>query len=144
MRPSGPQTRSNRCRLSFLTLFFVSSSLAAFAYALIGAFSNDLSKLAFLAGFYKSIQSAGGATGFGLDLNKVSYMTILAVTWAVCVAGLCLVLPVLAFRIKDSTNPLTEITAPGREAEVKKATEEGIERTGHVPEPLKQLDKEKA
>lgn len=114
----------------------------SFAYALIGAFSNDLSKLAFLSGFYKSIQSAGGATGFAMDSAKLEYMTILAVTWGVCAAGLVFVVPVLYYRITESTNPLTEITAPGREQEVKKATEEAIERTGVVPVPLRQMEKE--
>jgi hypothetical protein len=114
----------------------------AFAYALIGAFSNDMSKLAFLAGFYKSLQSAGGATGFAMDSGSEPYMTILAVTWGVCAAGMIIVLPVLYYRIKDTTSPLSEVTVPGREFEVKKATEEAIERTGVVPEQLKQMDRD--
>ncbi|PWN37733.1 MFS general substrate transporter [Meira miltonrushii] len=114
----------------------------SFAYALMGAFSNDMSKLAFLAGFYKSIQSAGGATGFAMDSASVPYMTIMAVTWALCAAGLVIALPVLMFRVTESTNPLTEITAPGREEEVKKAAEEAIERTGVVPAQLRQMEKE--
>lgn len=114
----------------------------AYAYSLIGAFSNDISKLAFLAGFYKSLQSAGGATGFAMDTSLEPYMTILAVTWGVCAAGMVIVLPVLYFRITDSTSPLSEISAPGREKEVLKATEEAIKRTGVVPEPLKQMERE--
>ena len=114
----------------------------SFAYAIIGAFSNDMSKLAFLAGFYKSIQSAGGATGFALDSGRVAYMDMLAITWAVCAGAMLIVMPVLQWRITDSTNPLTEISAPGRELEVKKATEEAVERTGIVPPQLKQMEKE--
>jgi hypothetical protein len=114
----------------------------AFAYTLIGAFSNDMSKLALLAGFYKSLQSAGGATGFAMDGNSAAYMTILAVTWAVCAAGMIFVLPVLYFRITDSTSPLSEVTVPGRELEVKRATEEAVERSGIIPAPLKQMERE--
>ncbi|UZJ53126.1 hypothetical protein CBS101457_002446 [Exobasidium rhododendri] len=114
----------------------------AFAYTLIGSMSNDMSKLAFLAGFYKSLQSAGGATGFAMDGGSVAYMTILAVTWAVCAAGMLFVLPVLYYRITESTSPLSEITVPGRELEVKKATEEAVERTGIVPPQLQQMAKE--
>lgn len=116
----------------------------AFAYTLIGAFSNDMSKLAFLAGFYKSIQSAGGATGFAMDGGSVAYMTILAVTWAVCAAGMIIVLPVLYWRVTNSTSPLSEITAPGREIEVKRATEEAIDRTGIVPKQLRQMESDEA
>lgn len=122
---------------------FFDSLWQAFAYALIGALSNDLSKLAFLAGFYKSLQSAGGATGFAMDSGSVAYMTILAVTWAVCAVAMVIVLPVLYFRVTNSTSPLSEVTVPGRELEVKKATEEGIERSGGiVPEQLKQMERE--
>lgn len=37
----------------------------------MGAMSNDPSKLAYFAGFYKSIQSAGGAIGWAADSAKV-------------------------------------------------------------------------
>lgn len=116
--------------------------LVAFAYTLIGAFSNDLSKLAFLAGFYKSFQSAGAATGLGIDYAGVAYKVILVATWAVSAGALILVLPVLYYRVTESTSPLSEITAPGREEEVKVAAEEAIERTGIVPAQLKQMEKE--
>ncbi|CAO1620667.1 unnamed protein product [Parajaminaea phylloscopi] len=108
-----------------------------FTYWLIGCVSNDLAKLAILAGFLKSLQSAGAASAFGLDYDHHPYMTILAVTWGLCVGGLLLALPILAQRIHDHTDPLGEKTAPGREYEVQRGMEDGIKRTGKIPEPLK-------
>lgn len=106
----------------------------------MGAISNDMSKLAFLAGFYKSIQSAGGAAGFAMDSAELPFMNILGATWGTLAAAIIIVIPVLVYRVHNTTSPLDEITVPGREVEVKKATEEAIERTGVVPEQLKHMD----
>ncbi|KAK0520186.1 hypothetical protein OC835_007291 [Tilletia horrida] len=72
-------------------------------YYLLGAVSNDLGKLAALAGFYKALQSAGAATAFGIDVAHRPYMTLLASTWALCVAGLLFAAPVIQLRITDRT-----------------------------------------
>lgn len=40
------------------------------SYWIIGAMSNDPAKLAYFAGFYKSIQSAGGAGSWAADAQK--------------------------------------------------------------------------
>lgn len=130
----------------FLYLFsgFMDSVWQCFTYWLMGAISNDLSKLAVIAGLYKSIQSAGAATAFGLDHAKQPYMTILAVTWAICAGGLFLAVPVIAVRVTEHTDPLSEKTAPGRELEVQAATEEGLKRTGALPEALRGSGSEEA
>ena len=88
------------------------------AYWLIGACSNDLSKLGYLAGFYKSIQSAGAAGAFAMDNDKHPFMTNLAVTWGLCAAGMIFVIPVIALRVKEHTDPLQEVTVPGRAEEI--------------------------
>ena len=88
------------------------------AYWLMGACSNDLSKLGYLAGFYKSIQSAGAAGAFGMDKDKHPFMTNLAVTWGLCAVGLLFVIPVIALRVKEHTDPLEEVTVPGRAEEI--------------------------
>ncbi|KAE8209280.1 hypothetical protein CF327_g6715 [Tilletia walkeri] len=72
-------------------------------YYLLGAVSNDLGKLAALAGFYKALQSAGAASAFGIDVSGRPYMTLLAVTWALCVAGLLFAMPVIWLRIGNVT-----------------------------------------
>lgn len=88
------------------------------AYWLMGACSNDLSKLGYLAGFYKSIQSAGASGAYAMDNDLHPYMTNLAVTWGLCAAGIILVMPVIALRVKEHTDPLEEITVPGRAEEI--------------------------
>lgn len=123
----------------FLYIFsgFLDAVWQVFTYWLIGCVSNDLAKLAILAGFLKSLQSTGGASAFALDYDHHPYMTILVVTWALCVGGLLLALPILVQRIGDHTDPLNEKTAPGREQEVTRGMEDDIKRIGEVSESLK-------
>ncbi|KAF8202831.1 MFS general substrate transporter [Pholiota molesta] len=58
------------------------------AYWIIGAMSNDPAKLAYFAGFYKSIQSAGGAGSWAADGRETPYMNMFISTWVILVAGL--------------------------------------------------------
>jgi MFS family permease len=73
------------------------------AYWLMGAMSNDPAKLAYLTGFYKSIQSAGGAGAWGADADKTPYMNMLLSTWALLAAGLVFAFPMIYSRVKDHT-----------------------------------------
>jgi len=73
------------------------------AYWLIGAMSNDPAKLAYLTGFYKSIQSAGGAGAWGADADKTPYMNMLLSTWVLLAAGLVFAFPMIYSRVKDHT-----------------------------------------
>ena len=123
---------------------FYDGAYQSYAYWLMGSLSNNSEKLARYSGWYKSIQSAGAATAFGLDHAKQPYMTILAVTWAICAGGLFLAVPVIAVRVTEHTDPLSEKTAPGRELEVQAATEEGLKRTGVLPEALRGSGSEEA
>lgn len=120
---------SNRSKyVGYCFLYIFSGVLDAvwqnLAYWLIGACSNDLSKLGYLAGFYKSIQSAGAAGAFAMDNDKHPFMTNLAVTWGLCVAGMLFVIPVIALRVKEHTDPLQEVTVPGRAEEIAKVDHE--------------------
>ncbi|PRQ71064.1 hypothetical protein AAT19DRAFT_10604 [Rhodotorula toruloides] len=74
-----------------------------YAYWLMGAIFNQPASLARLVGVYKAIQSAGAAGAFAMDSAETAYMSELAATWAVCVAGLVFCIPVLLFRLKDHT-----------------------------------------
>jgi hypothetical protein len=73
------------------------------AYWIMGAMSNDPAKLAYFAGFYKSIQSAGGAIGWAIDSAKLPFMNIFGATWGILILGLVSALPVMHLRIKDTT-----------------------------------------
>ncbi|KAI5120860.1 hypothetical protein M0805_008233 [Coniferiporia weirii] len=73
------------------------------AYWMVGAMSNDPAKLAFLSGFYKSIQSAGAAGVWRADAIGLPFMNIFLSTWALLVAGLVFMLPMLYLRVTNHT-----------------------------------------
>lgn len=77
------------------------------AFWMIGAMSNDPCKLAFFTGFYKSIQSAGGATAWALDADNQPFMDLFIATWAIFAAGLVFMLPMMHMRVKESTQEIT-------------------------------------
>ncbi len=79
------------------------------AYWLMGAMSNDPSKLAFFAGFYKSLQSAAAAGIWRADAVKVPYMNIFISTWVLLVSGLVFALPMLILRVKNHTDLEDEV-----------------------------------
>ncbi|KAG6853532.1 hypothetical protein C0991_003452 [Blastosporella zonata] len=81
------------------------------AYWLMGAMSNDPAKLAHFAGFYKSLQSAGAAGMWRADAVKVPYMSIFASTWALLVAGLLFILPMIHLRVTDHTDAKDDVLA---------------------------------
>lgn len=72
----------------------------------MGALSNNSRKLANFAGFYKGIQSAGAAIIWRLDglPNAPPYINMLASCWALLAGGLLCALPVLLWKIKDTTD----------------------------------------
>ena len=59
----------------FLYIFygFIDAMWQTYAYWLMGALSNDPRKLAYFAGFYKGIQSAGAAVVWRLDAVKTPF-----------------------------------------------------------------------
>lgn len=91
----------------FLYIFYgiLDATWQTYAYWLMGALSNDPHKLAYFAGFYKGIQSAGSAVVWGLDSSLVSYRALFASSWALCAAGMLIALPVIIMRVHE-----TEIT----------------------------------
>lgn len=73
-----------------------------YAYWMMGSMSNDPSKLAFYAGFYKGLQSAGAAIIWACD-NEIGSLGALASSWALMAGGLLLALPMVWWRIKAHT-----------------------------------------
>ena len=68
----------------------------------MGALSNEPRKLAYFAGFYKSIQSAGAAVIWRVDALKAPFCAIFASSWGLCVAGLVFALPVVWMKIVET------------------------------------------
>lgn len=64
---------------------------------------------------YKCIQSAGAAGVFRMDSNLVPYMTMLAVTWGLCIAGIVCLVPLIGLRIKNHTSQEDEKVAVAKE-----------------------------
>lgn len=73
------------------------------AYWLMGAMSNDPSKLAVFTGFYKSIQSAGAAGVWRADAVGIPYMNIFLSSWCLTAGGLAFALPMIYIRVKNHT-----------------------------------------
>ncbi|KZO99628.1 MFS general substrate transporter [Calocera viscosa TUFC12733] len=111
-------TRESLADPSFVRIDFSTSGYAAYIWLLctysmwqtaaywcvfMGAMSNDPAKLAYFAGFYKSIQSAGAAGIWRADAELLPFMNIFASTWALLGAGLICAAPVLWLRIKNHT-----------------------------------------
>jgi len=87
----------------YIFLGLLDSMWQTAAYWFMGAMSNDPAKLAYFAGFYKSIQSAGAAGIWRADGLSDPFMNIFASTWALLAAGLIFAAPVLFYRIKNHT-----------------------------------------
>ncbi|TIB67974.1 MFS general substrate transporter [Wallemia mellicola] len=73
-----------------------------YAYWMMGSMSNDPSKLAFYAGFYKGLQSAGAAIIWAID-GQIGSLGALSSSWAFMAGGLLLALPMVWWRIKPHT-----------------------------------------
>ncbi|GAA6037683.1 hypothetical protein JCM8097_002283 [Rhodosporidiobolus ruineniae] len=98
-----------------------------YIYWLMGAMYNQSGDLARIVGIYKGVQSAGAAGFWRMDSVSTPYMTELAATWAICIAALVFAAPVVAFRIKDTTEVVesekAHDSASHLSAEEKKAEE---------------------
>ncbi|KIJ45194.1 hypothetical protein M422DRAFT_46992 [Sphaerobolus stellatus SS14] len=81
------------------------------AYWMMGAMSNDPAKLAYFTGFYKSLQSAGAAIIWRADAVGTPYISIFASTWSLLLGGLIFALPMLYWRVKDTTVLEDEVLA---------------------------------
>lgn len=77
----------------------------------MGAMSNDPAKLAYYAGFYKSLQSAGAAGMWRADAVKLPFMNIFLSTWILLVVGLLFALPMIHWRVTDHTEETTDLPA---------------------------------
>jgi MFS family permease len=94
----------------FILYMFYGFSDAAWqtcVYWFMGSLTNNGRKLANFAGFYKGIQSAGGAITWALDDNKIPYMNMFASNWGLLVGSLIVALPVILWKVKD-TVPVEE------------------------------------
>ncbi|KAF2445141.1 MFS general substrate transporter [Karstenula rhodostoma CBS 690.94] len=91
----------------FVLYMFYGFSDAAWqtcVYWFMGALTNNGRKLANFAGFYKGIQSAGGAITWALDDKKISYMNMFASNWGLLAGSLLVALPVILWKVEDTVS----------------------------------------
>ncbi|KDR68675.1 hypothetical protein GALMADRAFT_215550 [Galerina marginata CBS 339.88] len=105
-------------------------------YWIMGAMSNDPAKLAHFAGFYKSVQSAGGAGSWRADAVKTPFMNMLISTWVLLAAGLVFSLPMIYLRVKDQTDladeTLMRMDDSGNIRDTRQVARERVVRTGET------------
>ncbi|KAF9897900.1 hypothetical protein BX616_004792 [Lobosporangium transversale] len=89
----------------FLYIFYGLNDAAwqTYCYWLMGALSNDVAVLSRYAGFYKCIQSSGGAIAWRINALEISFMTELIICFSLLVLSLPGAL-FLSTRIKDSSD----------------------------------------
>jgi MFS family permease len=80
--------------------------LQTWCYWVMGALTNDPRQLALYAGFYKGVQSAGGAFSWALDAANLEFLTQLVVSWALFAVA-CLPAAIVAKRLSN-TNTVEE------------------------------------
>ncbi|CAI6340589.1 unnamed protein product [Periconia digitata] len=83
---------------------FTDAAWQTCVYWFMGALTNNGRKLANFAGFYKGIQSAGGAITWALDDAGTEYMTMFAINWGLLAGSLLIALPVILWKVKDTTS----------------------------------------
>jgi len=93
----------------FLYMFygFFDAAWQTSVYWFMGALTNNSRKLANFAGFYKGIQSAGGAIASRIDALNAPYMHELGTSWGLLAGSLIIAAPVIIQKIRD-TVPLEE------------------------------------
>lgn len=70
----------------------------------MGALTNSSSRLAYYAGMYKGLQSAGAAVMYRLDSLEVSYMSLFISNWALLPGSLIIAIPVACFMVHEHSD----------------------------------------
>lgn len=81
---------------------FLDAIWQAFCYYTMGALSNNPRKLAYYAGFYKSVQAVGATVVSKLDGDKAPISALYGSSWGLMAGGLLCALPVYVWRLHDT------------------------------------------
>ncbi|CAL3970135.1 unnamed protein product [Diplocarpon coronariae] len=84
----------------YMCFGFLAASYQIVLYWIIGSHEKNNNQLANIAGFYKGIQSAGGAVSFRINTIGLNPIHELIMCWSFLAAGLVCAMP-LAFGIKE-------------------------------------------
>lgn len=99
----------------FLYIFYgmYDAIYQTYCYWLMGTLSNSSRKLAIYAGFYKGLQSAGAVVVWRLDAIGLPFKNVFASTWALCVGGLLIALPMVWFKVLDHADLVADAEFTG-------------------------------
>ncbi|KAJ4231196.1 hypothetical protein NW757_013930 [Fusarium falciforme] len=75
-----------------------------YVYWLMGALTNSSSRLAYFAGMYKGLQSAGAAVMYRLDSLEKPYMALFISNWVLLPVSLILVFPVAYYMVHEHSD----------------------------------------
>jgi hypothetical protein len=75
-----------------------------YVYWLKGALSNSSSRLAYFAGMYKGLQSAGTAVMYRLDSLEKPYMTLLISNGILLPVSLIIAFPVACWMVQEHSD----------------------------------------
>lgn len=105
----------------------------------MGAISNDPFTLARFTGFYKAIQSAGGAGSFGMDATSTPFLNELLASWLLMMASFPLA-GIVIWGIKD-TSYTEEKTVYAKDVVDEKARRSTDDELEDVKEDVKEDEK---
>lgn len=103
---------------------FLDAIWQAFCYYTMGALSNNPRKLAYYAGFYKSVQAVGATVVSKLDGDKAPISAIYGSSWGLMAAGLLCALPVYIWRMHDTELSEAELEGDSVKVDDKSSTVE--------------------
>ncbi|KAH8909340.1 MFS general substrate transporter [Coniochaeta sp. PMI_546] len=86
----------------YMAYAFLDAIWQTFCYYTMGAMSNNPRKLAYYAGFYKSVQAVGATVVSKLDGDKAPISALYGSSWGLMAAGLVCALPVYIWRLHDT------------------------------------------
>lgn len=81
--------------------YVVDAAYQGLAYYTMSSITNDPFRLARMAGYYKSIQSAGAAVSFGMDAVRTAYLGEALISWLLTLVSLPLCALVL-YHVSDT------------------------------------------
>ncbi|TEY49454.1 hypothetical protein BOTCAL_0286g00140 [Botryotinia calthae] len=90
-------------------------------YWILGKFTSDTRTASIYIGFYKGIQSAGGAISYRINNSNISATNEFLICWVLLAVSLFIAAPVIIYKVRDETD---EEDTAGEET----ATEAGLAR----------------
>lgn len=88
----------------------------------MGSLTNSSSRLAYLAGIYKGLQSAGAAVMYRLDSLETPYMTLFMSNWILLPVSLVIAFPVAFWMVHEHSDVESNQELATSTEEVEKST----------------------